>query len=143
MSNVQFSITPFLGIWAFDPAQSDYQLGAPPQQGTYQLVPEGEQIAVAMDWTDAAGKDFHMVYFMIPDGQDHPYPDSPAVDAIQTTLLDARTLETLSKKDGKIVASGLRELADDGKTMRVIQSGVTPDGQTFANVALYHKHGAS
>lgn len=139
MSDTQISIAPFLGIWALDPTQSEYQLGTPPQRGTYQLVPEGEQIAVAMDWTDAADKDFHMVYYMIPDGQDHPYPDSPAVDAIQSTLLDARTLETLSKKDGKIVASGLRELVDDGKTMRVIQAGKLPDGSTFQNIAVYLK----
>lgn len=142
MSDAQISIDPFLGTWELDPEQSDYQLGTPPQKGTYQLIPEGEQIAVAMDWTDAAGKDFHMVYYMTPDGEDHAYTDSPAVDAIQSTILDARTLETLSKKDGNIVASGLRELSDDGKTMRVIQRGATPDGQTFANVALYRKSGA-
>lgn len=139
MSDAQISIAPFLGIWALDPAQSEYQLGTPPQRGTYQLVPEGEQIAVAMDWTDAADKDFHMVYYMTPDGQDHPYPDSSAVDAIRSTLLDARTLETLSKKDGEIVASGLRELVDDGKTMRVIQAGKLPDGSTFQNIAVYLK----
>ena len=139
MNDAEISITPFLGAWELDAEQSEYQVGAPPQKGTYQLIPEGEQIAVAMDWTDAAGKDFHMVYYMTPDGQDHAYADSPAVDAIQTTLLDARTLETLSKKDGHIVASGLRELSDDGKTMRVIQAGKLPDGSTFQNVAIYLK----
>lgn len=139
MSDAQISIDPFLGVWELDAEQSEYQVGTPPQRGTYQLIPEGDRIAVAMDWTDAAGKDFHMVYYMTPDGQDHPYADSAAVDAIQSTLLDAHTLETLSKKDGKIVASGLRELSDDGKTMRVIQAGELPDGSTFQNVAIYLK----
>jgi hypothetical protein len=142
MGNSNFSIEPFLGAWELDPAQCEYEMGAPPARGMYQLLrenPSADEITVAMDWTDAAGKDFHMVYVLTADGQDHAYADSPAVDAIQTTLLDARTLETLSKKDGVILARGLRELSDDGKAMRVIQTGKTPDGAEFANVAIYLK----
>lgn len=135
----EISIEPFLGMWELDPAQSQYELGAPPAHGQYQLIQENEQIAVVMDWRDAADKDFHMVYYMTPDGSDHPYADSPAVDAIQTTLLDARTLETISKKDGSIVATGLRELSEKGDTMRVVQSGKTPNGNSFRNVAIYRR----
>lgn len=138
-SDSQFSIEPFLGAWELDPAQSQYELGAPPQRGMYQLIPEGDAVAVVMDWTDAAGKDFHMIYHMTPDGRDHPYADSPAVDAIVTTLMDARTLETLSKKDGSIVATGRRELSQDGQTMLVTQGGKTPDGASFSNIAVYHR----
>ncbi len=142
MPSFQFSIEPFLGAWELDPAQSQYELGAPPQRGRYQLLqenPNEPRVTVVMDWTDAAGKDFHMIYYMTPDGADHPYADSPAVDAVQTILVDARTLETISKKDGSVVARGRRELSADGNTMRVTQSGKTPDGAAFANVALYHK----
>lgn len=142
MSDTSFSMAPFLGTWELDPAQSEYELGEPPQRGTYQLIRENsasEEITVAMDWTDAAGKAFYLVYTMTPDGQEHAYADSVAVDAIQTTLLDARALETLSKKDGVVIARGLRELSDDGKTMRVIQTGKTPDGSMFTNVAVYWK----
>lgn len=139
----ELSIEPFLGVWELDPDASQYELGAPPQRGTYQLVvdPQSEpgQVAVVMDWTDATGKDFHMIYFMTPDGQDHAYADSPAVDAVMTTLLDAKTLETISKKDRQMVARGLRELSDDGKMMRVTQGGKTPDGVSFKNVAIYLK----
>jgi hypothetical protein len=139
MSDSQFSIEPFLGVWDLDPTQSRYELGTPPQRGMYQLIPEGDTIAVVMDWTDAAGKDFHMIYYMTPDGLDHPYADSPAVDAIATKLVDARTLDTLSKKEGSIVASGRRELSEDGQTMLVTQGGTTPDGKSFENIAVYRK----
>ncbi len=143
MNEIPPTIEPFLGIWDLDTDASDYELGAPPARGTYQLViePSAEpgQVAVVMDWTDAANKDFHLVYFMTPDGQDHPYADSPAVDAVVTTLVDAQTLETVSKKDGQTVARGLRELSDDGQMMRVTQSGKTPDGSTFKNIAFYLK----
>ena len=144
MNETAFSIEPFLGAWELDPAQCEYELGAPPARGMYQLLRENtssQQITVVMDWTDAAGQDFHMLYQMTPDGQDHAYADSPAIDMVQTTLLDARTLETVSKKNGKILARGLRELSDDGKAMRVIQTGKTPDGAEFANVAVYWKRG--
>lgn len=137
----QFSIAPFLGIWELDPAASQYELGAPPTRGIYQLIQENDQVAVVMDWTDAAGKDFHMIYYMTPDGMDHPYADSPAVDAIMTTLINADTLETLSKKDGNIVARGLRELQNSGKVMRVTKGGKLPDGSAYTNVAIYRKRG--
>lgn len=129
-------------MWELDTAHSAYEIGAPPERGLYQLIQEDEQVAVVMDWTDAAGKDFHMIYHMVPDGQDHAYEGSPAVDAVVTTLVDARTLETISKKEGKTVAVGRRELSDDGMTMKVIQSGKTPDGTAFDNVAFYHKRPA-
>lgn len=144
MSETQFSIEPFLGAWELAPAQCDYELGTPPQRGLYQLLrenPASEEITVAMDWTDAAGQDFHMVYSMTPDGQEHAYAGSPAIDAVQTTLLDEHTLETLSKKNGAVLARGLRELSEDGKAMRVTQSGKTPDGTSYANVAIYWKRG--
>lgn len=140
----EFSIAPFLGTWELDPNECEYELGAPPARGLYHLIrenPASEEITVAMDWTDAAGKDFHMIYFMTPDGKDHKHADSPAVDALQTTLLDGRTLETLSKKDGNVIARGLRELCADGTTMRVIQSGKAPDGNSFQNIAIYRKQG--
>jgi hypothetical protein len=139
MSETQFSMEPFLGVWNLDPAQSQYELGTPPARGQYQLVAEGAQVAVVMDWTDAADQDFHTVYSMTPDGMDHPYADSPAVDAVQTVLVNARTLDTLSKNDGNVVMRGRRELSDDGKTMRVTQSGKTPDGALFNNIAIYLK----
>lgn len=142
MNQPQISIEPFLGIWELDAAESQYELGAPPSRGVYQLIQESEQVAVVMDWTDAAGKDFHMIYHMTPDGMDHAYADSSAVDAIVTTLVDERTLETLSKKEGAIVARGLRELSEDGQTMRVTQSGKTPDGNAWTNIALYRKRAA-
>ncbi len=147
MSEIKASIEPFLGNWELDAEDSAYEIGAPPQRGQYQLVrdplpgtgQEVERIAVVMDWTDATGKDFHMIYHMVPDGVDKPYEGSAVVDAVMTKLMDARTLDTVSKKDGQMVALGRRELSDDGKTMKVTQSGKTPDGTPFANVAIYRK----
>ncbi|HZQ09808.1 MAG TPA: hypothetical protein VFD70_24740 [Anaerolineae bacterium] len=139
MENSQPSIEPFLGVWELDPTQSNYEFGTPPQTGQYELVREGDALAVIMDWRDAAGKDFHMVYYAHPDGVEHPYTDSPAVDAIVTTLVDTRTLDTVSKKDGSVIARGRRALSEDGKTMFVTQSGKTPDGKPYNNYSVYHK----
>src|SRR5581483_11305481 len=131
MTNSQSSVEPFLGVWELDPTQSNYEFGTPPQRGRYELAREGDALAVIMDWTDAAGKDFHMVYHMHPDGVEHPYTDSPAVDAIVTTLVNAHTLDTVSKKDGAPIAVGRRALSKDGRTMFITQSGKMPDGKPY------------
>jgi hypothetical protein len=139
MNGNSFSIEPFLGTWVLDPTESRYEFGTPPQQGQYTLAYAKGTLEVTMDWTDAAGKDFHMVYSAVPDGLDHPYSDSPTVDTICTTLVDARTLDTISKKDGAVLAHGRRILSEDGSRMTVVQSGNKPDGERYENFAVYIK----
>lgn len=129
-------ITPFLGIWVLQPERSEYQLGQPPAQGRYTLVPEAEQVRVVMEWTDTAGKTFQQAYYSIPDGQDHPYADNPAVDSVSMTVVSPLRLDTDAKKGGQMISHAARELIDDGQTMKITMTTYTPSG-TFANVAYY------
>lgn len=130
---------PFLGVWELDAAHAQYQVGTAPPHGTYQIVRESDTFAFVMDWTDAAGKDFHMVYHSTPDGMAQAYEGSPAVDAILTRFANARTLETLSLKEGATVARAQRVLSPDGTTLTITQMGTLPDGTPFVNVAPYYK----
>jgi hypothetical protein len=139
MSETQFPMEPFLGAWELDAAHAQYQVGAPPPRGTYQIVREGDTYAFVMDWTDAAGQDFHMVYYSVPDGIAHSFEGSAAVDAILTRVPDAHVLETLSLKNGETVAHAQRVLSPDGLVMTITQMGKLPDGTIFANVAPYYK----
>lgn len=129
---------PFLGLWRLDPTQSQYQFGSPPKQGTYLLELEGEGIKVTMAWETAENQQLQQVYHSIPDGKDYPY-ESPVVDAISMTRIDANTLDTTAKKEGKVIAHGRRVLSPDSQTMTITQSGYTPDGTWYNNLSVYHK----
>jgi hypothetical protein len=128
----------FFGHWVLDPTQSQYQMSQPPATGSYGIEPDGDALKFTMDWTDAAGKAFHMIYHATPDGNDQPYTDNPAVDAICCVLVDDNTLDTISKKDGQVLAVGRRALSPDGQTMTVTQSGQGPNGK-FDNLSVYKK----
>ncbi len=128
---------PFLGLWRFDPAQARYQLGEPPQIGTYRLDAHGDGYLITMEWTDARGQSYRQTYTAIPDGQLYPYGGANALVSIAMTRLDDRTLDTASFRGGERIAYAVRRLSDDGQTMQVIQSGQTPEGTPFENIAVY------
>jgi hypothetical protein len=138
-SGSQESIDPFLGTWQLDPSQSQYEFGQPPQSGLYRIEPEGTSLKFTAEWVTADGQPGQVVYYAIPDGQDHPSGHPTVADTIATTQVSARQMDTVSKKDGRIVAVANRVLSPDGRTMTVTQSGTTPQGQPYRDVAIYQE----
>jgi hypothetical protein len=143
----QFGGSRFIGQWRLDPAQSVYEFGQPPASGSYTIEFDGQQIHFTIEWTTADGQDMCVLVDAIPDGLDHPYT-GPAADAICYTLVDASTLDSTAKKivtdangekQGQVVATARRVLSDDGSSMRITQSGNTPDGKHFDNVSVYRR----
>ncbi len=130
---------PFFGTWKLDPTQCAYEFGLPPQSGLYRIEPEGTGLTFTAEWITPEGQPAHVVYHGIPNGQDHPSGHPAVADTIATTRVSARQLDTAAKKDGRIVYLATRVLSPDGQTMTVTQSGTTPHGQPYRNVAIYRK----
>jgi hypothetical protein len=132
--------TRFLGNWVLRPEQSRYEMGQSPQAGRYRLEAGREQIKVTMEWTAVDEQPFHQVYFNIPDGQDHPYLESHAVDATSMTLVDEWRLDSAAKKGGVVINHAARHLSNDGHTMNITMTHYTPNG-TFVNESVYEREG--
>jgi len=133
----------FLGVWELDPAQSAYELGQPPQQGTYDLQPvpdAAETVNVQMSWRTAQGQPGQMRYQFVADGLSHPM-DNPAVDATTATLLDDHMLVTAAYKAGRLMSYGTRELSEDQHTLYINQIAFGADGRWFDNRSVYVKQG--
>lgn len=129
----------FLGIWALDPAQSQYQFGQPPQAGLYRIASgiDSSGYMISMSWTDSQGREAYAAYSAMPDGVEYPYENSDVADTISMTRLDERTLDTAIFKNGECIAYSLRQLSDVGDAMRIVQSGFAPDGSRFDNYSVY------
>jgi hypothetical protein len=54
------------------------------------------------------------------DGQDHKVTGDPYSDSISVKVLDDRTIEQTSKKDGKIVATSKTTVSPDGNTLTFV-----------------------
>lgn len=132
------SVEKFLGKWTIDSERSEYQLGDPPKQGTYEIVQEENKLTFLMDWIDQADEHKQMSFSEICDGEFHPYEASEAIDEIKLELLDGPILESLAKKGEMIVMTAQRELLSDS-LMKVTMGGPLPDGTAYKNVAFYEK----
>ena len=133
------AIDAFCHTWRLRPAESRYEHGAPPREAVYRIERDGPWLLFAARWVDAHGRRLEMSFAGIPDGRQYAYEDPSVADTLTTTLVDARTLDTVIEIKNRVVGTGRRVLSEDGRTMTVTQSGTTPDGRPFANVSIYER----
>jgi len=74
------------------------------------------------------------------DGKDVPFVgNNPDADTVARTRVDANTVQTVSKKAGKVVATQQPTVSADGKTRAVTTKGVNAAGKTVNSVAVYER----
>jgi hypothetical protein len=128
---------PFVGAWELDPSTLDYQFRRPGRRALYTIeaVPGG--LMFTLDADDADGKPMKFTYGGGLDGREQPLPEGAGV--LVLNRLNERMIESVLKRGGKVVDRWTRELLPDGKTMRIIQYGLTPDGGELQNRSLYRR----
>ena len=130
---------PFLGTWVLVPEACDYARGEPPRSGTYMLhTPDGVQYHFDMAWVDAAGEAHRASFGAVPDGAPHPFA-APGVDTMTLTRVDAVNLVSEVFHRGMLILTAVRTLSEDGRALRVAQSGQNAEGEVWENVALYRR----
>ena len=97
------------------------------------------QVKIKADGTDAHGKPQHTEWSVKFDGKDYPVAGDPNSDARSYTKVDARTLTTTNKKNGKVTVTGKIVVSPVGKIRTVTLNGTTPKGKKFKNVVVYDK----
>lgn len=128
---------PFVGLWLFDEASAQYELGAPPHNASYEITTDGELYTMTMRWTTGEGHTIEQAYKGLPDGQRYDFEDSPGIDSFSMTRVDPSTLDTTAHKDGEVVSHASRVLSDDHNTMTITTEMNTPQGKHYTNVAIY------
>ena len=128
---------PFVGLWLFDEASAEYQLGSPPHDASYDISSDGQRYTMTMRWSTGEGHTIEQTYNAIPDGVQYEFSDSPGVDSFDMTRVNPRTLDTTARKDGAVVSHASRALSPDGQTMRITTEVVTPKGDRYTNLAVY------
>lgn len=77
------------------------------------------------------------------DGQDHPVTGSPYSDAVNIRVVDDRTVEVVSKKNGKMVSSSKISASPDGKMLTTEFITVTQGGQNITGKYTSSRVGAA
>ena len=131
--------SPFVGKWQIDESKSRSDPSGPGIMAhvvAYTLE-NGVLIGTASA-SDGSARPNVVRY----DGQERtPAPSSANALGYTTYVSTANgaTLETLYKKDGKVVGSRRNSLSRDERTMTIELSGTTVDGRKLHSTLVYHK----
>ena len=131
---------PQVGVWRLNVAKSKYSPGPAPKSATTRIEAAGTGTKVIVDQVLADGAVRHWEFTANYDGKDSPVTgNNPDADMIARTRTNANTIESTSKKGGKVTTTQTSSVSSDGKTRTVTTKGVSASGQKVNNVAVYEK----
>ena len=129
-----------VGTWKVNLAKSKYDPGpAPKGPNTLKIEADGDGIKVTNDGVDAQGQKTHVTYSAKYDGKDYPETGNPNVDTIALKRIDANTVQTTTKKGGKVMVTSKVVVSADGKTRTTTQDGTDAAGKKVHNVIVAEK----
>jgi hypothetical protein len=127
------------GTWKLNAAKSTFSPGPAPKSMTvtYTPVKDGVRIKVEVVPTEGASQTWDMTPMY--DGKDYPIKGNPDADTIAYKRIDARSGESIMKKQGKVVTTNTRTVSEDGKTLTITMKGTTADGKPRNDVMVFEK----
>ena len=73
-----------------------------------------------------------------PDGKEHPIAEAPGFVEV-SRWVGPRLLESLGKKDGKVLGQSTYEVSSDGNTLTAKIKGIDASGSTFEQVIVFDR----
>ena len=129
-----------VGVWKQNVAKSKYSPGPAPKSATTRIEAVATGTKVVVDQVMADGSARHWEFTANYDGKDSPVTgNNPDADMVARTRIDANTVQTISKKGGKVTTTQTSAVSSDGKTRTVTTKGVNAGGQQVSNVVVYQK----
>src|SRR6266404_5913117 len=133
-----FAANPHMGTWKLNEAKSKI----PPGMGKNTTVTYAEakdEVKVTVDGVDKDGKPTHSVWVGKFDGKAYPAKGNLSWNSAAYKVVNDRTNDITTMKDGKIVWTGKITVSADGKSRTVTINGTGADGKKFQSKAVYDK----
>jgi len=127
------------GTWSMNAEKSKYSPGPPPKSLTVVIESDENNYKVDANGTDGDGKPIHVQYSAKFDGKDYPATGIANADTVSVKRTDANTVETLQKKDGKVVMTVTTKVSADGKSRTSTWRGKNAEGKDVHNVVVFDK----
>jgi len=110
--------SPFSGTWKLNLAKSKLPPPAP-KSDTVVVDADDNGLKLTEDATDDKGQPIKSSYEAKFDGKDYPVTGDPTTDSISFQRVNANTLKSTAKKDGKVSSRGTIVVSKDGKVTTV------------------------
>jgi hypothetical protein len=131
---------PIVGTWKLNVARSSFNPGPGwrSQTRTYSLAPGG---GVIVDWVGVGGhgEAMRVRFESNLDGKDYPMKGSANYDTLNAVRVDALTVKSEEKRDGKVVGIAIRKVSADGKVMTITDEGTNRKGEKFSQVLVFER----
>jgi hypothetical protein len=133
-----FAANPQMGTWRLNEAKSKLVPGMG-KNTTVIYAEEKDKIRVTVDGVDKNGKPTHSVWVGKWDGKAYPTKGNLSWNSAAYKVVNERTNDITTMKDGKVVWTGRITVAADGKSRTVTLNGTGADGKKFKGTAVYDK----
>lgn len=130
----------FLASWQLFPEKCSFEFGAAPKSGNYKIesIKNGHELSVSINWVSITNDAFYTQYSVNPNGTLQPLDNQDIADSIQSTIVNASTLQTIFFKNDLVILEVTHEILANGY-MKVTQQGKNTKEEPFSNVEIYHK----
>lgn len=130
---------PVLATWTLNAAKSRFTPGPGwrSQVRVYRAAPAG--VSVSWSGVDANGAPMQVSYTYGYDGRDYPMAGSASYDSLNAVRIDAWTVRSEEKRDGKTVGLAVRTISPNGKVLTITDHGVNRKGQPFSQVLVFDR----
>src|ERR1700738_120672 len=131
-------MSPQMGTWKLNEAKSKIPAGMG-KNTTVVYAAQKDKVKVTVEGVDKDGKPAHSVWVGKFDGKAYPTKGNLSWSSAAYKMVNDRTNDITTMKDGKVVWSGRIEVAKDGKSRTVTMNGTGADGKKFKGKAVYDK----
>src|SRR5450759_3579040 len=133
-----FAANPHMGTWKLNETKSKLVPGMG-KNTTVTYAEKKDKIKVTVDGVDKDGKPTHSVWVGKFDGKTYPAKGNLSWNSAAYKVVNDRTNDITTMKDGKMVWSGTITVAADGKSRTVTLNGTDANGKKFSGKAVYDK----
>ena len=133
-----FAANPHMGTWKLNEAKSKMPAGMG-KNTTVVYTEQKDKITVTVDGVGKDGKPTHSVWVGKFDGKAYPVKGNLSYNSVAYKMVNDRTNDITTMKDGKLVWSGRITVSADGKSRTVTINGTDADGKKFKGTAAYDK----
>jgi hypothetical protein len=128
----------FAGTWKANLSKSQRDPNHQFQSLTLRFEVSDEAVLLTFKGISMAGKEESGTRKLHPDGKEYAVTGAPGVVEI-TSWVGTDTLETVAKKDGKVVGEGTYQVSTDGKTLRAKIKGTDARGAQFEQIIVFDR----
>jgi hypothetical protein len=133
-----FAASPQMGTWKLNETKSKLVPGMG-KNTTVVYAEQKDKIKVTVDGVDKDGKPTHGVWVGKWDGKAYPEKGNLSWNSAAYKVVNDRTNDITTMKDGKMSWTGRITVAADGKSRTVTLNGTGADGKKFSGKAVYDK----